>query len=83
MGQSRRRIYANGVKLTEILQLMRDALPYALLLLTFAGFWRLGNMSISLQWSAKTYEPQRDQRAAKLKMERDEARRIAEEVRHG
>ena len=46
-----------------------------------AVVWRMSNATITLQWAAKTHEPERDQRAAKLKLERDEARRMAEEMR--
>jgi hypothetical protein len=40
-------------------------------------------MTVTMSWASRTHEPERDQRAAKLKMERDEARRIAEEMRGG
>ena len=67
--------------MNEALQLLQVALPYVLLLLIFAAWWRAGNMSITLSYASKTHEPERDQRAAKLKMERDEARREAERLR--
>jgi hypothetical protein len=63
--------------------LISQAFPCLILLLLFAAFWRASNMTITLSWAARTHEPERDQRAAKLKMERDEARRIAEETRGG
>jgi hypothetical protein len=65
----------------DALKLLQSALPYTLILLAFAVFWRLGNMSITLSYASKTSEPERDQRSAKLKMERDEARREAERLR--
>jgi hypothetical protein len=63
--------------------LLSNALPVVMMLLAFAAWYRAGNMTVTLTFASKTSEPERDQRAAKLKMERDEARRIAEEMRGG
>lgn len=69
--------------MTETLQLLHDSLPFVILALLYAVWHRASNSTISMTWASRTHEPERDQKMAKLKMERDEARRIAEEMRGG
>lgn len=67
----------------DAIQLLGAALPYVGILLLFAAWWRAGNMTVTLQWAAKTSEPERDTKLAKMRAERDEARKVAESLRGG
>jgi hypothetical protein len=71
--------------------LLSNALPVVMMLLAFAAWWRAGNMKVSISFESKTSTPEpskgqvmvlRDQLETK-RHERDEARRIAEEMRGG
>lgn len=77
--------------MTETSHLLNAAWPFVALLALYAVFHRLGNMTVTLSFASKTATPEpskgqmmvlRDELEAK-RHERDEARRIAEEMRRG
>lgn len=69
--------------MTDVLQLLHESLPFVIMALLFAAFWRLTNATVTLQWAAKTQAPEPSKyTVAGLKRDLQEARANAEDMRY-